>query len=360
MWSIANVDINDFVPTVATRVEMERRHFYNGQRWPIEIRRLALCIVNPTYRVPPFYHEGADAINVIGVGISVPQRYHLGRQVVPAGSVAPRPTWTPAPGLATTEGPDHFPSSLWGQSMLAFDNPLMVPQRGTILWDLSAYTPAGEGVEQPNEDVNPLTTMLYQETEGLFAGSARTHVFRIPFYNQAVAQQQVETDERWPYFKDTRQLAWVPAPGVAVTTNWWDPAGHFTGKLFDQQESTRSGSTEFTSMRVQINQRERDLTLNGIDPLTPSAPLSLGVGTRVRSHGSGSNTYWWRPGAPLALVFDHITPANVYNLKRPITLRPGEQLEVELLFPPQGPGQETPAHGYHIGVSLNGFAVIEG
>jgi hypothetical protein len=167
--------------------------------------------------------------------------------------------------------------------------------------------------------------------------------------------------EKWPYPPDA---SFAPDAAPAGGSQWWPPEQTFDGRQFDAQESTRSGSTKLTDLRVHIDQRLYDTAMQTAfaTPEQPT-PMSLRTGTRIRLVNGGTKAWWWRPGAPLALVFDHITPANVYELPEPITLGPEEHLEVELLFPaafPQPDEEPLEPTAYHLGVSLNGYAAIEG
>ncbi len=96
----------------------------------------------------------------------------------------------------------------------------------------------------------------------------------------------------------------------------------------------------------------------------PIAPASLRMGSRVRTTNAGSGEDWWRPGAPLALTLDTITPAAVFMLPFPITLTPGDTLDVELVIPGVPPPAVLPPlevqRAYNVGISLNGWAAIEG
>jgi hypothetical protein len=114
----------------------------------------------------------------------------------------------------------------------------------------------------------------------------------------------------------------------------------------------------FTDLRCFIDQRLYDQRLCAqFGAASRPSPLALRTGTRIRTTGTGSQNYWWRPGAPLALVFDHITPALVMRLSDPITLPPQDQLDVEMEFPGVPGSADT---NFHVGVSFNGFATIEG
>lgn len=326
--------------TEVERVLLPKRHFFNGERWPIQINRLAVLGVNYSFvEATAAPNQASSVINRVRIAIAAPQRYHLNsKRFALTADISPRPTWMPQVGLV---GADE-PSSLWGQSMLKFDRPVRIPRMGSIEWSLSAMT------NNVNASTNPVATMLYQEAGGsIWPGQARTfeatlRALQGPFI-------QPNSEERWP-FVDTEGI--LGSLGFN-TRNWWPPETHFNAQIFDRQESTRDGSTELTDMRVFIDQREYDEEI--FNTAKPNA-VSTKIGSRVRTTNGGSNTWWWRPGAPLALTFDHITPANVYWLKDPITLGPGDQLDVELEFP-QVPSTEN---DMQVGVSLNGFAAIEG
>ncbi|MHC4717522.1 MAG: hypothetical protein ACYS5V_11165 [Planctomycetota bacterium] len=355
---------------------LDRRHFYNGTRYPIQINRLSIMGVNYTFnRVP----EGAPVrtlqastvINRCRLGISFPQRFHVNsKRFVLDAAIAPRPTWQPRPpdpSVPGQPGAGYPVSSLWGQSMLGFDKPLYLPIDGTITWQLSAINRWGDAAGGLANTIP--VTMLYQEEGGLFGGSARTFQTQIqPFSDLNYVAENAQEIERWPYPVDPFQAP--PTDGVG-TRQWWAPETEFNGQIFDRQESTRAGSTKLTDMRCFIDQRHYDEELfdsavggAGTSP-QPSA-VSMRIGTRVRTRNAGSKEWWWRPGAPLALVFDKITPANVYKLPEPITLGPGEQVNIEMEFPAASwqPGGEVPPPpqpiNFHVGVALNGYAAIEG
>ena len=336
LWSIANVRVEE-AAVGPTRVRLPKRHFFNGERYPLILKRVALCAVN--------YHLMDDTIRFFQeaeLGISVPQRYHLNtKRFVPVGALTARPTWQPSTPFAP------FASNLWGQSMLDFDNPLYIAKNAFMEWSLSAITPV-PGATDVLDGIP--AKMLYQEVGGLWPGSVRSHEVTLPFISDDVLPGfQFDPLEKWPYPP-------FGAAAVSAGTNvFWDPDGFFSGNRFLQQEHTRDGSTQLTDMRAAIDQRAYDnlATFAGVQP----SPLHFRIGTRVRMGNGGTKAWWWRPGAPLALVFDRITPALVYDLKESVTLGPGEQLDVEMLLPPIA-GQDPAA--YHIGISFNGFAVIEG
>lgn len=367
-WSIGTFGSTQGL-TDPSIIDLPRQHFYNGERWPVQINRVAVAGINYTFINPPVavdanYQAGAGAINAIRIKVQAPQRYHYGtKRSFELDAVGPLATWTPSAKLNTivVEGDtiSYTPSSLWGQCALKFDNPLYIPRTTAIEWDISSYTPWASGTKSPvpmPAAAVPTCYQLYEEPGGLFSGDARSRAFRMRAYDQPTFLR----DERWPFLRDIFSPV-VPGQPLA-TSDWWHPDGRFNVRIFDQQEATRAGSTSLTGMRTMIDQVNYDAFIveEGLAPLANRAcPLSMRVGTRVRLANSGSNTWWWRPGAPLCLVFDHITPASVYQLHEPITIGPGDTLDVQMEFPAQSPlgkfGQR-----FQFGISFNGFAAIQG
>ncbi len=331
-----------------TRVQLPKRHFYNGERWPIQIKRVAVMALNyPLMEANAGNPSQASTlINEVGVAISVPQRYHLNsRRFALMAALMPRPTWAPLAPPVAVPGPFQ-PSSLWGQSMLKLDKAIFLPRMGSIEWSLSASTSRGGGTSMPE------ATMLYQEEGGLFAGSARTFRSQLATLNNTVFVP-ANSEERWPYPKTDGVAGGAPD---VLSTNFWPPANHFNAQIFNRQESTRAGSTKITDLRCMIDQRNADLSAFNNGVTEQQTPLSMRVGTRIRTVNAGTKTWWWRPGAPMALTFDHITPANVYQLPEMITLGPGEQLDVELEFPQV----QNTENDMQVAIALNGYAAIEG
>lgn len=359
LWSIANVDITG--NTGPTRIRLPRRHFFNGERYPYQLKRIALCAVNFGFIDPLSYHEGAAQLSACEVQISVPQRYHVNsKQFLVDASFMPRPTWAPRERLVGGQQP----SALWNQAMLKFDKAFYLPQRGSIEWSLSSFTPWRID-DQSFQTLGAFATMGYQEEGGLFMGSMRAKRVPLLFMDgTATSQIPADTEEKWPYPPDALFVPGGEPPLAGAAQGFWDPRGHYSARDFDRQESTRSGSTKLTDMRVAIDQRQMDAEMQtAFATANQPCPLSLRTGTRVRTTSGGTNAWWWRPGAPLGLVFDHLTPANVYELPEMVTLRAGDQLEVEMTFPAPFPQSEPPPlapSAYHIGIAFNGYAVIEG
>lgn len=372
-WSIANV-----VATAQRQiVRFDKRHFFNGERHPIEIRRLVMAAINYTladtidtigWPAGVGANESAAVINRTRVELSVPQRYHLSTKRRPLmASVAPLPRYGPEPGA----GYATQPSSLWGQCYLNFDKPLILPRTATIEWDLSAYTTFATDNGENEQNVPVQATMLWQEEGGLNPGSARSRRVQLQPYTGDLSQ--ADPLEKWPYPPDGYG-AGTPGPAAGVaSTDWWGQLSRFPAAggaatpapvqpatnqgSFASQESTRAGSTRLLGMRTHIDQIAYDDAFIVQNGGNQPSPLSMRVGTRVRTVNGGSGTWWWRPGAPLCLVLDTHTPANVFELERPIVLAPGDQLDLQIEVPANIPNFNTT---FHLGVAFNGFAAIEG
>lgn len=368
LWSIANVAGSG----IAQRLELQRTHFYNGERWPITLKRIALCGVNyllqgaPLDLMPIGFNETSAVISRTRVKISSPGRYHFTskRTFVLDAAMAPKSTAQPPTQLTPGDPGEvatYLPSSLWGQCMLKPDYPLYIPRRGAIEWALSAHTPFPAEQLPPNDipqDVTATAWMLYQQEGGLFSGSARSQqVTLFPFVGDL---SQPNPQERWPYPADGYG-AGVPPAGTPTSADWWSPQSRFPAggpRGFTSQEDVRDGSSKIIGLRTFIDQRLYDqrLVAQFTNVVRPS-PLSLRTGCRIRTQGIGSQTWWWRPGAPLALVFDHVTPALVMDLPEPFTLPPQGQLDVEMEIPAISQDYTST---FHVGISFNGFATIEG
>lgn len=369
LWSIARVAST----ALDQQFRLDKRHFFNGTRWPIQIRRVALMAVNYVIADAPAGlggqppEETQQILQKCRVGVSVPQRYHLSsKRMVLTGAVAPEPSGQP-PVEQVDIGSSNFftPSSQYGVSMLKFDKPLILPRTGTIEWGLSAHTAYNGVGKGGDEDRLTQAWMLYQEEGGLFAGSARARRVDLAAFTGNTTQ----SIESWPYPPDGFG-AGVPVGTAVASNNWWPPQSRFPAAgnvpdaagqrntTFAAQESTRAGSTRLTDMRIYVDQLEYDSRMDNAGGYGGHQPsmLATRMGCSVKTVNSGSKTNWWRPGAPVGLVFDYLSPANVYDLPEEITLGPGEQLDVEMTFP----AEITSTTNFQIGIAFNGYAAIEG
>jgi hypothetical protein len=388
LWSIANVTVEGG-RAAPTRVVLNRQHFTNRTRWPMTLRRVAISAINYTLETQvdtptllansQWWLQRSNIVQDVSLSISAPQRYHWNaKSVINAATCTPRPTAEP-PQPDYQFGGTLLPwmSSYVNTSRLTFDYPMQIPRTSALEWQLSSFTPVVFG--RTSEDMAPssdaaFVRMLYQETGGMFFGSARVHeyvgrAFRSP--GSTPLNPFADTLEKWPFPPDlaSSTAVYTVLPGTA---EWWDPRGMFSAGAFKKQNVTRDGSTRITDMRAQIDQFTYDgqvaaaykNAFGGVDLTQRVTPLACRMSSRVRTVDCGSGAWWWRPGAPLCLTFDAQTPALVYDLPQQITLEPGDTLDVEMTFPPNtltfGEGQSPVTVPFHVGVSFNGYSPIEG
>lgn len=347
LWSVQTALLSE----EPQEVRFTREHFYNGTPYPITIKRVAVMGLNYVFQHvedQPIAWQAADVISRLSLKISAPFRQHYGKFPIVINGLCPAPCYTPAPR-------DPITSSLWGKTDLRFDHPLYLPRRGSLEWDISTYSPYRRPMEDPPL---PAVTVhqLVQEAGGFFAGNARTRRFQA--VSLAAGHDTPNLAEGWPYPTDAyRSLVTYQA----APTTFWIPDGNFTARAFKAQETTLDGSTEILELRTTIDQLDIDPNVQQPAPgVGRVSPLSMRVGTRIRTASGGSGQWWWREGAPLALVFDTITPATVYALPYPITLSPKDTLDVTLLIPGKPTVDPQVPSPVNVGISLNGFAAIEG
>ena len=328
-----------------------RNAFLNGERYPVEISEISLAPINYVSQsnTAPLAGRfaGQPCFDVSKVTVAVRQRQNYSRFAVDLRSFSPSRTQAPQTSYYS-DGTNNLTnaSDLFGVVHKRFDRPFVLPQFGSAEVSLTTFQGA-RGVG--GHGTNPSFSAAWFEAGGLLEGSSRVFVNK-HFYDA----DPVETA---PYGAAITGTAGV-LPGNAPTGATFPPQHLMGAKDFRAQSPTAQGSQRFSGIALQIDQIDYDagLVLDGLVNITP---LSLRAGCRIRSVDGGSKADWWRPGAPIALVFTHITPAQVYKLPRPITLMPGDQLEVELNIPAHTPA-DVGAETYSIGIAFNGYAAIEG
>ena len=375
LWSVLFVAtaLSNYVDFPFT---FKRKHFRNGTRWPITLNRMSICPVNYpiAYQdndgagVPNPYNPISYAMSVLkgaSIRVSSPYRKAYSRQEIAVGSHPALPTWQP-------HGATGYDSSLFGVSYLKFDKPMIVPRESNLMvqsggMSAVAFRPA-EGVDVQFVSSPIYSTYFFNEAGGMFSGAQR--------YQRGVLEQDFpninpipDLDTGYPFGLPGHYVYIPGAPGV---TNW-PPQAKLDPSTFDRQENSRSGSSMFYGMGIAVDQVLYDDAAaifaagEGWDTTGGGfrlSALSTRLGCRARMAKGVNTDWWWRPGAPMALVLDTITPALVYELPEPITLGPGESLNVEGRFPgieyfgnTQGDDDEKQ---FQVGISFNGFTAIEG
>jgi hypothetical protein len=362
-WEVRSISVG--VDNVDPQsVVLDLQNFYNDARWPITITKIAVAPIGYFYRrfgdpsgifVGPHGYVSSSLINLTKLVISARRRASFPSKRPILSSELANITVAPRSPHDDGTAPTQF-SSWTGAVYKNFDFPITIPRDASFYTELTCLPgyPAAPAVPAPrwavafHERVN--------EDKALFPGYAR-------IFDGLLSCGATPVSRPWPAISP-----------IAPQTQ-----GPFTNALFPPEQSQRSrefksqspldeGAAEFYGMSAFFNQIGYDTAAlaaaAGAVPLAV-APLSLQVGCRAQVREAGSQTRWWRAGAPVALVFDDIPPAIVYKLDKPITMDPGDQWEVELTVPGVKSilvdGVSTPAPAtYQIGVSLNGYATIEG
>lgn len=352
-WEVKRVDAVGATNVRDQIVVFDQRHFYNDQRWPITITSVSFAAID--YVLKRFSRPGgpaplgfAAASNIFRPRITISMRGRTSFSKQPYAVVNYANT-------ATADRTRPTLSSVYGYCYYELQKPMELPADATVMFDLSVFrgVPAGAGVGHLKW-ATAFHEKLYRDIR---LGEART--FGGLLHTSA-------TGTTGPFGAPISPFALVP--GNDPTNALFPPDQQITPRDFVRQSPIGSNDpvetrvSKFTGISVAIDQLGYDDVVETTSGF-PACPLSLRLGVRARTRAGGSQTDWWRPGAPLALVMPTITPAAVYTLEKPITLAPGDQAEIEMTVPTEQP-VFTPAPvfvpaTYQIGVALNGYAAIE-
>jgi hypothetical protein len=363
-WSLARVDTSQEQPRPPFTVRLPANDFLNGEKYPVTLTKALVAPINYTFSrysdanpltAANFRNCGAAAVEQARVVISAPQRQYYLRNPGHPQVTTPRPSDTPNnPGVAF--GTPDYASSLWGLTRWQFDKPMIIPKLGDLEFDLSTFTvpPIIPGL-----GADPRATIHFEEAGGnLFGGNARqSQQITLRTYNNTLGGTP-------PFPPD----GFGPSNLVQSILATWPSEQRFTARRYLAENPSSDGSIPVTAFNVLIDQQVYDANIAAaVPPPNPGSvvsPLSLRLAARARMRNGGTGAWWWRQGAPLALVCPTITPAQVYDLPEPITLGPGDRLDLEVSTP--GPtvitveGEPVIVNSvYQLGVSLCGYASIE-
>lgn len=364
-WSVGRIDTAAPLSPLIHELAFDRRHFFNGSRWPITLRHL---LVAPIGYLLAQFDSGAAAINAQDyrnsaeaaiadaiVRIEAPQTVSYTKGPITTATLTPEPTWEPAPGaVAGITGFTAAGATLHGAYGWQFDHALDIPASGAIEFGLGAILPSGAAFVGQAPVVKAVVG--FSESGGVVPGNQRVGG---PF----VLPELIDPTYGFPWGYD----GWG-APGVGTASNLWNDATSLTARAWKKQRVTAGGANPVDRFTVHVDQTAWDAEImTGVVNIYPGAtgmPGAMGhnVPTRARVADGGTRAWWWRQGAPLSLVSPSMTPAMVYRLPQPITLAPGDKLAVTLQVPlafDTAIVNPQPARVVQIGVSLCGEAAVE-
>ena len=394
LWSIAQ-----FQASAAGNLQlnMDREHFYNGSRHPITLTRLAVSPVGYPYMdgAPALapqttsdrfdYDAWSAAVHKMQLAIEAPLRQNYANKTLPLSSLPLIPTGQPtADRPLLTSAADVRPSSAWGVCMLNFDRPMVMPKLGSLSFGVSAMINMGTGAAAAPTSGVGLNIRIAEGTPGTFFGGGGGATLRVPtilqeasplLFTEAFVAGPLGGEGQtlspgfpsWPYL--ATPYATSGGASVTPTNEFWPRTHDFTARDMDQQNATRAGSKSIVGINTHIDQMDWDdfMSPTGGSAGTVTLPMEqncTSMGCRVRTENGGTNEWWWREGAPMSAVLDTITPAKVYRLLEPITLGPGDTLNVSAVIPQRANidfiTQATVENFFQFAVSFNGYASIEG
>lgn len=365
-WSVGRLALTAQTTTrPRTQVSLNREHFYNGEKYPITLPYVLISAVGyvfDQYSEPGqaittrnFRNDNVAQLDFGQLRIAARQRQHYAKIPISTQGLIPRPRWEPGAPEDPAAVIPAAASSLYNCYRWEYDAPMVIPARGDLEYALSTYLFPGNGFQ--NELNATHAQILFTELgTGPFGSNARvSNRFEISPTSTPVSWQ----DELWAADGFGAQVPVQPPPIPGV----WNADIGFRAKDYAHQNKTSDGSIPVAGVKVAIDQRLYDASITSAKPAVGAGIISsLGskIGTRARTRHGGTGAWWWRPGAPLALVSPHRTTAWVLELRRPITLGPGDSLEVDLTFPDAPTvGQTTAFSVNQLGVSFCGYAAIE-
>lgn len=368
LWEVVQVQSasQQDIFTPPGRITLTPEFWRNGERSPIVLTHVLLDGINylldqndnSAAADVTTWNNARDVLARAQVFITSPGAYHWSiRDLVPA-ALLPEPSQVPSMEFTGTP----YASSMLGVTRWDFDfgAPFWLPQRARVQFDLSPYVAYNVGVGAQD---NSFFSVLFNELPA--AGYAE----RLPGSARLNARARLRTA------LNTSAFPAGPAPFPIVgfpnfiggTAN--DPFQHkWNSRDWDEQEKTRGAARSiYSGFAVLIDQITYDDTLQGSGDAGVAgsrvAPLASNVSTRARTTNGGTQQWWWRPGCPLSLVAPTVGPALVHKLDKPVTLAQGDALKVEIQVPNAAApilGENPTYQSYQVGVSMLGYAMIEG
>lgn len=320
-----------------------RDSYYNGSRWPIVLTDVITLVQSPA----GFPYLGDGLIGQIPIELSAlgGARYSLGQvrglvqpkasteslEAVDPVNYDPVPTENLIVGTGTQDLPVSRLRSVQNLARWDFDHTLMLPPAAYLELQLSGRVPTFT----PTSDVPVKADVNFYSTapdEGAqWPGSTMTRTgfaigqLNIPtaqFYYQALQADGVNGEG------DPVPFNTLPFQGFAggPLSQLYPPGQVFTSRQAVQQKATFNLPTRLHGFSVGFDQNALDVALAP----NIAGPLSTTTYVRARSRNGGTQNFWWRDGAPLAICTPSMTPATVSKLHRPLAVQPGEGFKLTL------------------------------
>lgn len=343
----AEVTLDRFVP-------FGKQDFYNSGRWPMLITHMVVMskpleaatprgngddfalrpIVRPTIRIAkqgtrPFsILQNIGAIDWLGDTCSGPKATNPGS----TGTFA--------------DFSDGFNTVRWDLEL-----PMRVPNRGMVQFDISGTPPLlfAEAAD-PDDIITPVglrgTAQFYEVADAAQStpGNTRPNVRDMLTMSERDARaftSDAAVTAVINLSNDALTLA-NPYGGVPST---WDNGYGMPGKTFLKAQAAGNRASMLDAMQFSFLKTIADGSMafmpTDAQALTPDIftarqNITTSLYCRAKVQQGGSNTWFWREGAPLALVMPTLTPNPVYRFPAPIELQPGEGFDVFGSIPTDG------------------------
>lgn len=356
-------------------ISPKRDSYYNGSRWPITLTHAITLVCHPT----GLAYAGMDLIGQVPIEIGSlgNRRYSLGQirgLLTPVASGESLEALNPFDPDPPPIDPNQVTRLRSVQNLARWDftHTLRLPPAAYLELQLSGRVPTSVSTVKADvkADVNfyaeaPLEGAQWPGstiTRTGFAVSQLTVNAAQFYYAQLFAAQGGTSEGAGP-------LAELPFTGLVggPESRLYPPSQVFTSKLAQAQKATYNLPTHLTGFSVGFAQDELDAALIALTG-TPFGPLSTTTYSRIRTRNGGTQDYWWRDGAPLAICTPTMTPGTVSKLNRPLSLQPGEGFKLTL--PPNlpagsldlpyvaGSSEDTAAQATYY-IAFCGFAAVE-
>jgi hypothetical protein len=339
-WSTAFTDESIEAGNVL-EVDMDREHFYNSERFPVTITHLTFSPMQ--YRRRTTYDW---MLQNTALRITAPGKVPLALFPFGLAGMGFQPSWDPS---SPDIGSILEPSGIFSVYRWGFIHPLALGKNGLVEIGFGQILQTlGIGPQQGEIEL-PVYVSWRERANApgaFFPGNERTQ--------DAIVR--VTTDDNsvmYPTF-DT----WVGE--AAPTPALWPPASAFRARDFAAQNMNAAGTSMLTGFSVAIDMIEAEyIATSEPDDANNDAMVPVGdsLPARARMASGGTGAWWWRQGAPLALVSPTRTHALVYELPVPVTLEQGDSLDVTAIY--RGCSM-APSDGRLVGMGACGFATIEG